>query len=157
MTIRPSPSLLRLWALANAEAWFCRSDNIEPAHFWIACLKFADPAIATAMLDHGAAAEECQEQAAEAARMLSFLEMKPEDAANRRRTLRGRLLRGRPPREFPPEGDVPYLHRSESSRRLFEIAVRKAEERKTAALTPLHIAEALFDMKFASLEELPQP
>lgn len=37
------------------------------------------------------------------------------------------------------------------------VLFQKAGERKTSVLTPLHIAEALFDMKFASLGELPEP
>ncbi len=86
--------------------------------------------------------------------MLAYLEMNAESAANLRRRLRGKLLRGQEPRPFPEDGDLPYLHRSESSRRLFEIAIRKVEERKADTLTPLHVAEALFDMKFASVGEM---
>ena len=57
MNIQPSKSFLRLWSLANVEAWFCQAATIEPAHFWIACLKFADPQIAAAMLYAGASPE----------------------------------------------------------------------------------------------------
>ena len=153
MNIQPSKSLLRLWALANAEAWFCQSDSIEPVHFWIACLKLADPAIAAAMLNQGTPPEECAEQAAAAREILTYLEIDTAKATSLRRGLRGKVLRGREPRSFP-EGGPPYLHRSESSRRLFEIALRKAHERQSAELTPLILLESLFDMKLASLESL---
>ena len=153
MNIQPSKSFLRLWSLANVEAWFCQAAAIEPAHFWIACLKLADPKIAAAMLDAGASTEDCAEQTAEAGRVLSFLEMDAEAAALRRREMRARLLRGRSPREFP-EGELPRLHRSESSRRLFEIAIRKAAERHSETLAPIHLLESLFDMQLVSLGSL---
>ena len=154
MPIPPSNPLLHLWAVANAEAWFCQGSAIEPAHFWIACLKTADESFAAAMLDHGAPPEECAAQAAESQRLREYLEMDSEATATLRRRLRGRLLRGKPPREPPADGKIPYLHRSESSRRLFELALRKAESRKSAELTPTLLAESLFDMKLASLESV---
>ena len=153
MNVQPTKSFLRLWSLANVEAWFCQAATIEPAHFWIACLKLADPKIAAAMLDGGASPEDCTEQTAEAGRILAYLEMDAATAAQRRREMRARLLRGRSPREFP-EGELPRLHRSESSRRLFEIALRKAAEHKSETLSPMHLLESLFDMKLVSLSAL---
>ena len=88
MNIRPTKSFLRLWSLANVEAWFCQAATIEPAHFWLACLKLADPKIAAAMLDGGAAPEDCTEQTAEAGRILAYLEMDADAAAKRRRRKR---------------------------------------------------------------------
>ncbi len=64
------------------------------------------------------------------------------------------VLRGKSPREPPEDGKIPYLHRSESSRRLFELALRKADSRKAPELTPTLLAESLFDMKLASLESV---
>lgn len=153
MRIRPTKAFLRLWSLANVEAWFCQAAAIEPAHFWVACLKLTDPKIAAAMLDQGASPEDCAKQAAEAGRILAYLEMDANTAAQRRRETRERLLRGRSPREFP-EGEMPRLHRSESSRRLFEIALRKAAELKSEELTPMHLLESLFDMQLVSLSSL---
>ena len=49
MKIAPSKSLVRLWALANLEAWRCQAVSIEPVHFWLGALKLADPEIVTAM------------------------------------------------------------------------------------------------------------
>lgn len=151
MNMEPSKPFLLLWVLANAEAWRCGAVNIEPAHFWIASLKFADPKNAVAMFDSGAPPEECSELAASAREILAYLDIDAERAATLRRELRGRLLRGKEPREMPEDGNIPYLHRSESSRRLFEIALRKASTQKAERLTPLILVESLFDMKFASL------
>ena len=151
MNLEPSPALFRLWVIANAEAWFCQGEVIEPVHFWIGCLKMVDPKLEAALFDGGAAAPECEEFAGEVARMLAYLEMDAEVAATLRRKLRARLLRGRSPREFP-EGRLPRLHRSESSRRLFQIAARRAAERKEESLTPLHVLESLFEMKLVSLD-----
>lgn len=148
-----SKSLHRLWLLANLEAWFCQGAVIEPAHFWVGCLKMTDPKLAQAAFDGGATSEECTEFAAEVSRILGFLEMDAETAATRRRQMRTKLLRGRSPREFP-EGRLPLLHRSESSRRLFELAARKAAEVGATEVTPLHLLESLFEMKLVSLESL---
>ena len=153
MNIQPTKPFLRLWSLANTEAWFCQAAVIEPAHFWIACLKLADPKLAEAMLDGGASPEDCTEQTSEARRILAYLEMDAAAAADRRREMRVRLLRGRSPREFPESG-LPRLHRSESSRRLFEIALRKAAEHKSKTLSPMHLLKSLFDMKLVSLSSL---
>ncbi len=148
-----STSFLRLWSIANAEAWFCQGAVIEPAHFWVGCLKMTDPKLVAALLESGAPSEECQEFADEAERILAFLEMNAETAATKRREMRAKLLRGRSPREFP-EGRLPMLHRSESSRRLFELAARKAAEHGSKALTSMHLLESLFEMKLVSLESL---
>ena len=145
-----SKELLRLWTIANAEAWFCQASNIEPVHFWIAALKLADPDIAGAMLENGAAPEECEAQSQLSKQLLAYLEMTPEETAKFRRRERAKILNGRAPRGMPEDGP-PYLHRSESSRRLFQIALRKAESRKSSELTPMHRLESLFDMNLVSL------
>ena len=150
----PSHSLLRLWTIANAEAWLCRGTSIEPVHFWIAALKMTDPKIPEALLDGGASAETCKEQSDAARALLAYLEMDESEATERRRRERGKLLRGREPRTLPEDGKIPYLHRSESSRRLFEIAIRKAAARSASSLTPLHLVESIFDMRLASLSAL---
>lgn len=153
MNIQPAKSIFRLWSFANVEAWFCHAAAIEPVHFWIAALKMADPEIAGAMLDAGATAEECKEQAAESRNILSYLETDADSARTLRRKLRSKLLRGRVPREMPENGSIPYLHRSETSRRVFEIAARKAAERHAKFLSTLHLLESLFDMQLVSLGE----
>lgn len=153
MDIEYSTSSLQLWSIANAEAWFCQGAVIEPAHFWVGCLKMTDPKLVAALVKSGAPAEECQEFAAEAERILTYLEMDAEAAATKRREMRAKLLRGRSPREFP-EGRLPMLHRSESSRRLFELTARKATERGAKAVTPMHLLESLFEMELVSLDSL---
>ena len=67
--------------------------------------------------------------------------------------MRVKLLRGQAPRPIPDKG-IPYLHRSESSRRLFEVALTKAGAEHSPTLTPLHLLESLFDMKLVSLSSL---
>lgn len=152
MNFQFSRLLHRLWLLANCEAWFCQGAVIEPAHFWVACLKMVDPKLKK-LFEGGASPEECNEFAHEAGRILTFLEMDAATAATRRRQMRAKLLRGRSPREFP-EGGLPMLHRSESSRRLFEVAARKAAERGEKELTPMHLLESLFEMNLVSLRNV---
>ena len=153
MSIPLAPSFLCLWAIANSEAWFCQGAVIEPAHFWVGCLKMTDPRLAKVLCDGGESSDECKEFAMDAKRILSYLEMDVEMAATRRRKMRAKLLRGRSPRDFP-EGRLPMLHRSESSRRLFELAARKAAERGAKEVTPVHLLESLFEMKLVSLSSL---
>lgn len=153
MNIPMAPSLIRLWILANIETWFCQGAVIEPAHFWVACLKLVDPKLKEVLFEGGAAPEECEEFAREAGRILTFLELDAATAATRRRQMRAKLLRGRSPREFP-EGRLPMLHRSESSRRLFEVAARKAADRGEKEMTPMHLLESLFEMNLVSLRNV---
>lgn len=143
-----------LWMLANIEAWFCQSPVIEPAHFWIACLKMTDPQLKPISEGGDIAMDQCVEHAQETSRILAYLEMDVETAARQRRAMRSRLLQGNPPRKFPGRGLPPMLHRSESSRRLFVVAARKAAERGEAKLRPMHILESLFEMNLVSLESL---
>lgn len=149
--IAPSKDFIRLWNIANAEAWFCQASDIDPVHFWIAALKMADPNIAAAMLEDGMAPEECEAQAKASGLILDYLEMTPDEAAKFRRRQRAKTLHGRAPRGMP-DGGMPCLHRSESSKRLFSIAVRKAESRNAEELTPMHLLESLFDMQLVSLD-----
>lgn len=153
MSQKLSREWMLLWTLANCEAWFCQGAVIEPAHFWVACLKMGDPKLKEKLFEGGASPGECEEFAREVGRILSFLEMDATTAATRRRQMRAKLLRGRSPREFP-EGRLPMLHRSESSRRLFEVAARKATERGENELKPMHLLESLFEMNLVSLKSL---
>ena len=89
----------------------------------------------------------------ETSRMLTYLEMDKETAVVRRREMRAKLLHGRGARK-PPQGTMTLLHRSESSRRLFVVAARKAQERGEVELRPMHILESLFEMNLVSLESL---
>ena len=122
-------------------------------HFWMACLKMVDPKLKEALLESGASPADCEEFAQETERILAYLEMDAAAAATRRRKMRAKLLRGRSPRAFP-EGCLPMLHRSESSRRLFEIAARNASKRGSETLAPLHLLESLFEMQLVSLKNL---
>ena len=46
---------------------------------------------------------------------------------------------------------MPYLHRSESSRRLFEVAIEGATKRKVDELTVTDVIGALFDMNLVTM------
>ena len=144
-----SPSFDLLWRIANAEAWHCHSEVIEPIHFWIACLKLVDPSVVDAVrLQFVNLRTELQ---SERNQILSYLEMDADSARTRRRKERALLLRGKPPRNFPDK-HCPCLHRSESSRRLFDLTGRKARERGLDTVTPRLLLECLFEMNLISLD-----
>ena len=124
-----APSLLKLWVLANAEAWYCQASNIDPVHFWLAALKLANPDLAAELFKAGGDAEKAKQLRAET---------------------RVKLLNGRAPRGTP-DGTMPYLHRSESSRRLFEVAIEGATKRKVDELTVTDVIGALFDMNLVTM------
>ena len=145
-----SKSLLQLWVVANEEAWLCQASNIEPVHFWLAALKLADPDIATALFQAGAGSEVCKEQANLSNDLLAFLEIDAETAKTKRRETRAKLLNGRAPRGVP-DGTTPYLHRSESSRRLFEVAAQEAGNRKAEELSATDVVGTLFEMNLVTV------
>ncbi len=145
-----APSLLKLWVLANAEAWYCQASNIEPVHFWLAALKLANPDLAAELFKAGGTPEDCKELAELANGILGYLEMDAEKAKQLRAETRVKLLNGRAPRGTP-DGTMPYLHRSESSRRLFEVALEGAAKRNVDELTVTDIIGTLFDMNLVTM------
>ena len=146
-----SKPLLQLWVLANAEAWYCQASNIEPVHFWLAALKLANPDLAATLFKAGASPEECNAQAELSGQILAYLEMTGEKVNELRAAERAKLLNGRAPRGTP-DGAMPYLHRSESARRLFEVSMEGAKGRKAQELGVIDIIGALFDMNLVTME-----
>lgn len=146
----PSKQLLQLWLQANSEAWYCQASNIEPVHFWLAALKLANPDLAAELFRAGGSPEDCKELAKLANGILGYLEMDAEKAKQLRTETRVKLLNGRAPRGTP-DGTMPYLHRSESSRRLFEVAIEGATKRKVDELTVTDIVGTLFDMNLVTM------
>ena len=147
----PSKQLLQFWIQANSEAWHSQASNIEPVHFWLAALKLADPDLAATLFKAGGSPEDCKALADLAHSILSYLEMTAEKAKQLRIDTRAKLLNGRAPRGTP-DGATPYLHRSESSRRLFEVAIESAQRRKVEELSVTDIIGALFDMNLVTME-----
>lgn len=145
-----SKHILELWVQANAEAWHCQASNIEPVHFWLAALKFADPDLAAALFKAGGSPEDCKALSGLAHTILCFLEMDADRARQLRAETRKKLLNGRAPRGTP-DGAMPYLHRSESARRLFEVAAESAERRKVDELTVTDLVGSLFSMNLVPL------
>ncbi len=147
----PSKQLLQLWLQANSEAWYCQASNIEPVHFWLAALKLANPDLAAALFKAGGSPEDCKALAELSSGILGYLEMDVEKAKQLRADTRAKLLNGRAPRGTP-DGATPYLHRSESARRLFEVAIESATKRKVEELAVTDIIGALFDMNLVTME-----
>ena len=143
-----SPSFDLLWRIANVEAWHCHSEVIEPIHFWLACLKLVSLLMVTGNKDQ--LFDRYSDLRSQVDSILAYLEMDAETTQSLRQRERTRLLCGRPPRAFPAEG-IPILHRSESSRRLFELTCRKALSRRLKTITPQLLLECLFDMQLATL------
>ena len=153
MPLTLSRPLLIYWTLSNAEAYICRSPNIDPVHFWLGALKFVDDKILNVFLDKKMPEENWKEIASESNRLLAYLEKTREEAETLRRTLRRSLLGDDTPAPIPDDG-APYLHRSPASRRLFQNATELAGSRSCKALFPIHVVETLFDMKLVDMSDL---
>lgn len=145
-----SSQLIQLWIHANSEAWYCQASNIEPVHFWLSTLKLANPENATLMFKAGGTPEDCKILASISKQILSYLEIDAEKAHLLRIECLKNILKGRPPRGMP-DGSIPYLHRSETSRRLFEVATEAAMIRKAKKLSITDIIDALIDMKLVTM------
>lgn len=131
-----SVSIEVLWSLAAQEAVSVRFAEIEPEHFLEALLKVADmPADALVGLAPDPAASRCL--------IMEALEVQREAA---RLNLNGTTIR-RELRLALGAGNTTHttevLHRSPSSRALFERSVRLMEEAGSDVLTPLFLFKAI--------------
>jgi len=131
-----SPSIDLIWRLAAHEMAAGEFREIEPEHFCMALLKFAEVAAKEAD-GEGAQVEAVKFVAGEAQLVREALSRCGIDSTSARRELR-RLL---------GKGDTPHrggkVHRSDSSRALFASAAALATESGSDTVTPLHFLTAL--------------
>jgi ATP-dependent Clp protease ATP-binding subunit ClpA len=131
-----SPSIDLIWRLAAGEMAAGELKEIEPEHFCMALLKFAElPAAAIEADDEQA--EIAKAIAADVELVREALEKCGIESTRARRKLRSQLGKGGIPHE---DGEV---HRSAASRALFESAAHQAQEFGCYAVTPIHLLTAL--------------
>ena len=131
-----SPSIDLIWRLAAQEMAAGEYGEIQPEHFCMALLKFAEVAI-QANEDAGEQAELAKVIAGDAQLVREALQKCGIESTSARRKLRKQLGKG----GSPQQGEK--VHRSAASRALFESAAKLAQESDTETVTPLHLLTAL--------------
>jgi ATP-dependent Clp protease ATP-binding subunit ClpA len=131
-----SPSIDLIWRLAAQEMAAGEFSEIQPEHFCMALLKFAEISV-KAREDDGEEAEVAKAIAGDAQLVREALQKCGIEGTSARRKLRRQLGKGSAPRKG---NDV---HRSAASRALFESAAIMAQESGSDTLTPLHLLTAL--------------
>jgi len=127
-----------VWKIAVREAAAGEFKEIEPEHFCMAVLKFAELS-GKGVEEACAEAELVQLIAGEAQLVLEGLQKCGIESTSARRKLRNQLGKG----DTPHKGGT--IHRSASSRALFESAAKLASESASDTVTPLHLLTALVE------------
>ena len=134
--MKPSPSVKVIWRLAASEMAAGQFKEIEPEHFCMGILKFAELSVKALRADDDHA-ELAKAVAAEAKLVHEALQKCGIESTSARRKLRGQLGNGDTPQQ---EGQA---HRSAASRALFESAADLAHETESDTITPLHLLTAI--------------
>jgi ATP-dependent Clp protease ATP-binding subunit ClpA len=141
-----APSIDLVWRLAASEMASGQFEEIEPEHFCIGLLKFAElPAAAVEADDKHA--EIAKAIAADVELVCEALQKCRIESTSARRKLRGQLGKGHTPHH---EGQI---HRSAASRALFECAAKVALQSGSEVLTPLHLLTALLQSPTRAVAE----
>ena len=131
-----SPSIDLIWRIAADEMAAAEFREIQPEHFCMALLKFAEVSV-KAPQDAGEQADLAKVIAGDAQLFRDALQECGIESTAARRKLRSEL----------GKGDSPYkggkIHRSAASRTLFEAAFALAEESGAETVTPLHLLTAM--------------
>jgi ATP-dependent Clp protease ATP-binding subunit ClpA len=137
MSMKLSPSIDVIWRLAASEMVAGQFKEIEPAHFCMALLKFAElPAAAVEAIDKPPGIAKAV--AADVELLREALQKCGIESTRARRELRRQLGKGGAPCQDGP------FHRSAASRGLFEAAALLAES-GGEMLTPMHLLTALVE------------
>lgn len=131
-----SPSIDLIWRLAAQEMAAGDFSEIQPEHFCMALLKFAEVSF-KAPEDPGEQAELAKAMTGDAQLVREALQKCGIESTSARRKLRKQLGKG----GSPQHGEK--IHRSAASRALFESAAALAAESGSETLTPLHLLTAL--------------
>lgn len=127
-----SASVDLIWRLAANEMTLGQFKEIEPEHFCMAVLKFAELPLEVIQSDHEHA-EIAKTIAADVELVHEALQKFGIDSTKARRKLRGQLGKGGTPLR---DGQI---HRSTASRALFESAANLARDFGSDVVTPLHL------------------
>jgi len=130
-----SPSLDLIWRLAANEMAAGQFKEIEPEHFCMALLKFAE--LPAAVVEADERAKIAKTVAVDIELVREALHKYEIESTSVRHRLRGKLGKGDTPRH---DGQI---HRSAASRALFESAANLARETGCDTVTPLHLLTAL--------------
>jgi len=131
-----SPSIDIIWRLAASEMAAGQFKEIEPEHFCMALLNFAEVSV-QANEDGGEQAELAKAIAGDAHLVREALQKCGIESTSARRKLRKQLGKNGSPHQGKE------VHRSAASRTLFESAVKLAQESGSETVTPLHLLTAL--------------
>lgn len=138
------PSLLFAWDIANAEACLTGSAEIEPVHFLLATLKVSDSRFKRVLEETDLTAESVASALAVTAQCRNILGMSDDEMTKARRRLRAALKEKKlPAADIRRPARTGRLHRSESSRDLFQQSGRRALEADQKEVTLLHLLEEL--------------
>lgn len=142
-----SHSVDLIWRLAAAEMRAGEFKEVEPEHFCMALLKFAELPVG-AVDPENEHAEIAKSIAAEAELVREALQKCGIESTRARRKLRTQLGKGGTPHQ---DGQV---HRSAGSRALFESAAHLAQEFGRDVVTPLHLLTALVQSPTPAIAQL---
>jgi len=134
--MKVSASIELIWNLAAREAVAAEHKEIEPEHFLSAVLKFSELPVEE-MDKVGAGAEATKQLAMEVNAVRQELVDRAIKSALVRQQIRVRLGKGSQPYESG------VIHRSATSRDLFDAAARLAAERGDEALSAQHLLETM--------------
>ena len=131
-----SPSIDLIWRLAAQEMAAGEYGEIQPEHFCMALLKFAEVSV-KAPEDVGEQAELAKAIAGDAHLVREALQKCGIESTSARRKLRKQFGKGGSPQQGKE------VHRSAASRTFFESAAKLAQESDSETVTPLHLLTAL--------------
>lgn len=138
------PSLLFAWDIANDEACLVSSSEIEPVHFLLATLKVSDSRFKSLIEETDLTAEVVDSVLAVTARCRDALGMSDDELTTARRSLRAALrARELPVADMSQPARIGRLHRSATSRDLFQQAGRRALRADQHEVNMLHLLEEL--------------
>jgi len=141
-----SPSIDFVWELAAREMAAGQFKEIEPEHFCMALLKFAElpaPVVKADDVEAGTA----KIIAADAEVVRAALQKCGVGSTAARRRLRRRMGKGNTPHQEE------RIHRSAASRALFEAAAALVTESSEGILTPLHLLTALVESPTPAIDQ----
>ncbi len=127
-----SPSIDLIWRLAAQEMAAGEYVQIQPEHFCMALLEFAEVSVQTPE-EVGEQAELAKIIAGDAQLVREALQKCSIESTSARRKLRSQLGKGGSPQKSDK------VHRSAASRVLFESATKLAQQSGSETVTPLHL------------------
>lgn len=145
--MKVSATIELVWQIAGQETIAGRFKEIKPDHFCLALLKFAElPVEEVGRVAKGA--DVARELAVEVNAVKEELESRSIDSKAIRRELRTRIGKG------DSEYDGGRMHRSDSSRELFDAAAKLADDAGADTLLARHLIEALLASPTPAMAEI---